>query len=70
MIDISTTETLKMEKKFPGSRHKFPGKREISKPQISQEICRLDFPVGNTICVTPELWLHGVIIIHFYSVVS
>ena len=48
MIDTGTTETLKMEEKFPGSRHKFPGIREISKPQISREIFRSDFPGGNT----------------------
>ena len=48
MRDISTIETLKINKKFPGSRHKFPGKREISEPQISWEISRLDFPGGNT----------------------
>ena len=41
-------ETPKMEKKFPGSRHKFPGKREILKPQISREISRPEFPGGNT----------------------
>ena len=40
----STTETLKMEKNFPGFQHKFPGKREISRP---------DFP-GNTTFVNPR----------------
>ena len=49
MIDINTTETLENENKFPGSRHKFPGKWEISKPRISREIFRPDFPEGNTI---------------------
>ena len=48
MIDISTTEILANVKKFPGSRHKFPGKREVQKPQIFKEISRPNFPEGNT----------------------
>ena len=43
MIDISTTETLIMEKNFPGSRHKFSGKREISKAEFSGK-----FPVPTS----------------------
>ena len=49
MTNISTTETLKMEKNFPGSQHKFPGKRETSKPQIFWEIFRPDLPGGNAV---------------------
>ena len=37
-----------MQKNFPGSRHKFPGKREVSKPQIFWEISCSDFPGRNT----------------------
>ena len=46
MMDISIPEILTNVKKFLGSRLKFPGKREISKPQIS----RPEFPGGN---ITP-----------------
>ena len=49
MIDISTTETLKMKKKFPGSRHKFTEKREIALPKFlenfSAPISREETPV-------------------------
>ena len=48
MIDISTIEILANAKNFPGSRHKFPRKREILKPLISREIFRPDIPGGNT----------------------
>ena len=48
MIDISTAEILANVKNFPGSRHYFPGKRKISKPQISRGVCRPDFLGGNT----------------------
>ena len=45
MVDISTTATpLKYKKNFPRSRHKFPGKRELSKSQFSSP----NFPEGNT----------------------
>ena len=49
MTNISTTETLKMEQNFPGSRHKFRGKRETSKPQSFREVFRPDFPAGNAV---------------------
>ena len=49
MINISTTETDKMKKNVQGSRRKFPGKREILKPQIS----RPDFP-GKTLYSTKK----------------
>ena len=44
-MDISTPKILIFAKKnLLKSRHNFPVKREISKPQIS----RFDFPEGNT----------------------
>ena len=34
MMDISIPEILTNVKNLPGSRHKFPGKREILKPKF------------------------------------
>ena len=46
MMDIGISEILINVQAI--SRHKFPGKRKISKPQISREISRPDLQGGNS----------------------
>ena len=63
MIDINTTETLINVKNFPGSRGKFPEKREIQKAKfpgkfsapISREetlVTQQDTKIYITLCIT------------------